>query len=247
MARLNYSSSDASSSSPPADRNLLLDCAGTTDASIHGQAIQKHEYDSYDDFCMVLRDRLGMTDWEAIKGGCSNDPLKPKKFSYVSNWRNKVDTSNLTILVPPSPSFHSFDSPSSPVASIDPSRLCVTSIPPSESENYSPSSGTGQLESIYERYIYANGEVPIDLCEIYDTQFARMLDEASEAKSSSSVSISPDVSPEVYVPSPKVTSLAYTSPMKTARFRKLSSAIRWLPTRIKYTILSQAAQRASRK
>lgn len=165
----------------------------------------------------------------------------PKKFSYVSNWREKVDTSShLTITVPPSPlcvlllptpiprdplscgcflfRFHTFDSPSSPVASIDPSRLYVTSVPPSSeyehsSYYYSPSSssGTGQSEFLHQRgteghLTKEDEEVPPAFHhEIYDSPYTPTLDdEVSTIETSSSLSMSPDPAfPKVYIHVPQ--------------------------------------------
>ncbi|KAJ4488309.1 hypothetical protein J3R30DRAFT_3400838 [Lentinula aciculospora] len=238
-------SSDAGLYSFPRDCRLLFDRHSIADVNVEDQATQEHEYSSYDEFCIRLRNCTGIAELNEADG-CSQElptTLKPKKFSYVSNWRTKVDASNLTIIIPPSPLFHSFDSPPSPAASIDPSRLCVTSIPPSEYENYSPLS-TGHSKSLCEVDPKLIGE---SFQEFYDTHFARMLDEASEVESPSSFSISPEaqpvVLPEVYTLHPQV----HKNLKKRPLFRNVSSTIRWLPTRIKYSILSRTTQRTSRR
>ncbi|KAE9407018.1 hypothetical protein BT96DRAFT_914910 [Gymnopus androsaceus JB14] len=199
---IHCSTSDASSSS--GDSSIFFDHHQTLDVSRDYPIVaedQDPEYSSYDEFCMVLRGRTE-NDFEG-----DNGEHKPKKFSYVTNWRRRLDQADLTILVPPSPLFHSFDSPSSPVASVDPSRLCVTSSPHCEIEEP-----------------HAIIEMPTFNPEIYAD-----LDEASASEFESSSSL-PDPLPEVYIP-------------KAARFKKVSSAIRWLPTRIKYSILSQTTHR----
>ncbi|KAJ4501736.1 hypothetical protein C8R41DRAFT_913016 [Lentinula lateritia] len=264
MTSLNHSASDATSSSY--DYSALSDSNKVVDVNANNQ---EYDYSSYDEFCMMMRIRAG-SDFEETNRERSNELTttshSPKKFSYVSNWREKVDTSShLTITVPPSPLFHTFDSPSSPVASIDPSRLYVTSVPPSSeyehsSYYYSPSSssGTGQSEFLHQRgteghLTKEDEEVPPAFHhEIYHSPYTPTLDdEVSTIETSSSLSMSPDPAfPKVYIHVPQVGPTGYnpTKPTKSTRFRNVSSAIRWLPTRIKYSILSQTAHRgASRK
>ncbi|KIK63786.1 hypothetical protein GYMLUDRAFT_40863 [Collybiopsis luxurians FD-317 M1] len=162
--------------------------------------------------------------------------VRPKKFSYVRNWRSGVGPADLTILVPPSPLFQSFDSPSSPVASIDLSRLCVTSIPPSECEVYQLSDPA----SSHERSAVV--EIPAEFHEIYDADLGRTVTlEASEIVSPSSL---PTLTfPEANKPQCLVPSGSSSSKFKPARLQSVSSTIRWLPTRIKYIILSQTTVR----
>ncbi|KAJ3898977.1 hypothetical protein F5879DRAFT_555377 [Lentinula edodes] len=288
MTSLNHSTSDTASSS--SDYSALFDSHKVVDVNANDPAVQEYDYSSYDEFCMMMRIRAGVeikeTDRERSNELTTTSHL-PKKFSYVSNWREKVDTSsNLTIMVPPSPLFHSFDSPSSPVASIDPSRLHVTSIPPSSdyehsSYYYSPSSssGTGQSEFLHQRATVGHltkadeDMLPAFHHELYDAPYTPTLDdEVSTIETSSSLSMSLDPAfPKVYIPVPQGTSTVssgvdtrtyrthpcrivgpagynHIKPTKSTRFRNVSSAIRWLPTRIKYSILSQTAhRRASRK
>jgi hypothetical protein len=228
----NCSSSDAGSSFFSRDSSIVLDQLKSEDIlGTHEEC----EYGSYDEFCKSLRSRTGMVVRDD-KG--ENSTEKPKKFSYVSNWRRKVDSADLTIRVPPSPLYQSFESPSSPVASIDPSRLCVTSVPPSE---YASCYSNSPIESpLYEIEQAAIVEVPVDFHEIYDAELDRMLNEASEVESSSSVS--PYPIPEMYVP--HVSAASTPKSRKPARFQNVSSAIRWLPMRIKYSILSQTTHRS---
>lgn len=155
--------------------------------------------------------------------------------------------------------FHSFDSPSSPVASVDPSRLCVTSVPPSEYESYSTITIHPTTD---EQSPHCEIEEPHAIIEMptFNPEIYADLDEASASEFESSSSL-PDPLPEVYIPkgtylfflmrmrTEYVTLIApyFTgstqSPKKPARFKKVSSAIRWLPTRIKYSILSQTTHR----
>ncbi|KAJ3766388.1 hypothetical protein FB446DRAFT_849708 [Lentinula raphanica] len=252
MALPKYSSSSAVSSSNSKRQGMLYEYPRTPDDGAQDQVIDGHGYNSFDEFCMLLRDRVGTVDCEVLDAELTSEPTssasRQKSFSYVSNWRSKVDSANLTIVVPPSPLFHSFDSPSSPVASIDPSRLCVTSIPPSEYENYSPSSMTGRSEYDCEMEPdVIEDSVASDFHGVYDPDFARMFsDDASEVESLSSVSYHPGAFRQAYMSIPQAAS-PYPNINKSTRFQNVSSAIRWLPTRIKYSILSQAAQRASRK
>lgn len=91
--------------------------------------------------------------------------------------------------------FRSFDSPSSPVASIDPTRLCVTSVPPSEYESYSPNLTTHEHSSPLSEIDYPGiVEMPNFDDKPYDNAD---LDEVSDLESSSSF---PDSLPEVYLP-----------------------------------------------
>ncbi|KAJ3881499.1 hypothetical protein F5051DRAFT_106757 [Lentinula edodes] len=269
MTSLNHSTSNTASSS--SDYSALFDSHKVVDVNANDPAVQDYDYSSYDEFCMMMRIRAGVdfeeTDRERSNGLTTSH--LPKKFSYVSNWREKVDTSsNLTIMVPPSPLFHSFDSPSSPVASIDPSRLHVTSIPPSSdyehsSYYYSPSSssGTAQSEFLHQRATEGHltkadkDMLPAFHHELHDAPYTPTLDdEVSTIETSSSLSMSPDPAfPKVYMPVPQVGPTGYnhtkaTKSTKSTRFQNVSSAIRWLPTRIKYSILSQTAHRGvSRK
>ncbi|KAF9070363.1 hypothetical protein BDP27DRAFT_1323911 [Rhodocollybia butyracea] len=223
---VNRSSSDAGSSFSSRDCPIALD----QHKSKATRADEECGYGSYDEFCRSLRSRTEILMHE------EDLREKPKKFSYVSNWRRKVDPSDLTILVPPSPFYQSFGSPSSPVASIDPSRLCVTSIPPSE---YASSYSESPVESpLCEFEQDAIVEAPVDFHEIYDAELDRMLDEASEVESSSSVS--PYPIPGMHVPHVASTPKS----RKPTRFQNVSSTIRWLPMRIKYSILSQTTHRS---
>ncbi|KAJ3854838.1 hypothetical protein EV368DRAFT_80240 [Lentinula lateritia] len=254
-------------SSSAGDYSALFDSHKAVDVDAHAPAVQEHDYSSYDEFCMMLRIRAGVG-FEETHRERSNEMTTtshlPKKFSYVSNWRANVDaSSNLTIMVPPSPLFHSLDPPSSPVASIDPSRLYVTSIPPSS-----------EYETSYHITKEDEGVPPaFHHQQLYDALYTPTLDDDSStietSSSLSAMAIGPDpASSKVHIPVPQRTSTASsvtdarthrTHPRRTVgstghnypkptRFRNVSSAIRWLPTRIKYSVLSQTAHRgASRK
>jgi hypothetical protein len=219
-----HSDSDASSSFSE-DFSIFLDHNRIDDQP------QDREYSSYDEFCMVLRGRA--------ENGSEGDTVgqfahnKPKKFSYVSNWRRRLPA-DLTIVVPPSPLFDSFDGLSSPVASIDPSRLNVTSVSPSEHKNYSPSTIASEQSPFYEIGPHAVTD--------HDVFYNADLDELSEVESTSSVSVP---HPQLSIPTRASSSTCSGTPKtrKHARFQNVSSAIRWLPTRIKYSILSHRASR----
>lgn len=233
---IHCSTSDATSSS--GDSSIFFDHHQTFDVSRDYPIVaedQDPEYSSYDEFCMVLRGRTE-NDFEG-----DNREHKPKKFSYVTNWRRRLDQADLTILVPPSPLFHSFDSPSSPVASVDPSRLCVTSVPPSEYESYSTITIHPTTD---EQSPHCEIEEPHAIIEMptFNPEIYADLDEASASEFESSSSL-PDPLPEVYIPKAPYFTGSTQSPKKPARFKKVSSAIRWLPTRIKYSILSQTTHR----
>ncbi|KAG7447808.1 uncharacterized protein BT62DRAFT_1004570 [Guyanagaster necrorhizus] len=146
------------------------------------------------------------------------------KASYIQKWRQGVKENarwDISVQAPTSPTFMSF--PGSPVAVVSPAALNVTSLPP-----YKFSSASDE-----KRYPFGNRRAATaQLVEEEDYDLDLLLqqhevqteteDEDVDGRTESSIVLQ-----------------AITPPLRPAdNTLKLSNQIRWIPSRLKYTLLS---------
>jgi len=190
------------------------------------------ERKSYDEFCLMI---------SSVEQGVSDDSkmatTKPRKLSYVHSWRQRITPLDIG---PPTSPFGRSEFPTSPVAVITPDQLCITSLPPYDPRTASLLARSPTSDSLEQTIV---GE-PTNFYDLYDAQLEQMIDDACEQSSSDSSST---ISAGMYIPQavPSIIPPRVEKP----RSRTVSSAIRWLPARIKYTILStgSAVHRAFRR
>lgn len=186
---------------------------------------------SYDEFRIMLERNL-YNSTECKTPEQNDDSRAAKTFSYVQRWRRNVDF--VVEVGPPRSPLITTDFPSSPVAVIHPSSLHISSQPPYDDKAVArlamPSTPELSTEAIVDRPTY--------FYDLYDVELDRMIDEASETRSSLSSATSEDDTISVYVP--PVTS-------KATPTKNLKSTFRWLPSRIKYRFLSVVAGRTPRR
>ncbi|KAJ3984713.1 hypothetical protein F5890DRAFT_1271424 [Lentinula detonsa] len=149
----------------------------------------------------------------------------PRRFSYVSNWRRNITP--LKIGPPPSSPF-GVSFPTSPVAVISPDQLRITSLPPYDPRMVSMLAGASASESFEQSIV----NEPTHFNDLYDAELEQMIDEIETSSASSST-----LSVTVYIPPVEPSRTADRSPRKT-----FPSLIRWFPTRVKYSFLSNAAK-----
>ncbi|THV00183.1 hypothetical protein K435DRAFT_964188 [Dendrothele bispora CBS 962.96] len=197
--------------------------------------LPEKDFKTYDEFCSMLRDDYDLSDEPVqeieVVDECAS-PVNPRKFSLIDHWRTGV---NDTEVGPPKSPFLVADFASSPVAAINFASLQVTSLPPCNDKGYSRlRSGHSELVGTNEQDNDVADAIinqPTHFYDLYDAELERMVDETVDDASSSDDT----VSAAVYVPSapPKDT--------VAPRAKKLSSALRWLPKRLKYTFLSKSS------
>lgn len=187
------------------------------------------EFYDYDQFRVMLGGVYGEQDDDQE----GQVPRNVKTVSYVQRWRRNVDFVG-DIGLPGSPLIAT-DFPSSPVAVIHPSSLRISSHPPYDNAAISRLAMASSPELASPTMI----DKPTHFYDLYDAELERMIDEeASEFQESSTTSSNETIS--VYVPP-----VIALPPQKSKT--GLKSAIRWLPTRIKYSFLSTAAGRSLRR
>ncbi|KAJ3771839.1 hypothetical protein FB446DRAFT_738732 [Lentinula raphanica] len=152
----------------------------------------------------------------------------PRRFSYVSNWRQNITP--LRIDSPPSSPFGVSEFPTSPVAVVSPERLRVTSVPPYDPRTASKLAGVAASE--YTQPSIVNE--PTHFHDLYDVELEQMIDELPTSSDSSST-----VSATIYIPPVEPSRMASRS---HRRRKTITSLIRWFPTRVKYTLLSNMAK-----
>ncbi|KAE9399488.1 hypothetical protein BT96DRAFT_882123 [Gymnopus androsaceus JB14] len=209
---------DAGSSYSPKSNGLSSEMTRTS--------LETEYATAYDEFCLMIR---------TAEDEVSNDAkvVAPRKLSYVHRWRQRITPLDIR---PPSSPFGTSEFPTSPVAVITPDQLCVTSLPPYDHRTASllarsPTSDSEPTSTVDE---------PTNFHDLYDAELEQMIDAhqmQSSSDSSSSISATvylPQAGVHTTTPIPKV---EWTWEEKPRR-RTLSSAIRWLPARIKYSVLS---------
>ncbi|KAK7453450.1 hypothetical protein VKT23_011722 [Stygiomarasmius scandens] len=191
------------------------------------------DFKTYDEFCSMLRDDYELTDEPVqeieVIDECAS-PVNPRKFSLIDNWRIGI---NGTEVGPPKSPFLVPDFTSSPVAAINFASLQITSLPPCNDQVYARlCSDHSDVASTNRQDDVVNVIVthPTHFHELYDAELERMIDETVDDASSSDNT----VSVAVYVPPVHPKDI----PQRTT---KLSSALRWLPKRLKYTFLSKSS------
>ncbi|KIK61612.1 hypothetical protein GYMLUDRAFT_42625 [Collybiopsis luxurians FD-317 M1] len=175
------------------------------------------ERKAYDEFCLTLK---GAGETEDVDQGRPST----RRLSYVQNWRREIVPLEIN---PPSSPFAAFNFPTSPVAIINPEQLCVTSLPPYDLRTTAllprPSLESLEVSPVDGNHLY------------YDAELERMLNELEASSVSSST-----ISATIYLPP-----IAPTTEAEKPSPRK--SAVRWLPARIKYSLLSSTFHKVFRR
>ncbi|KAL0571304.1 hypothetical protein V5O48_010654 [Marasmius crinis-equi] len=224
---------EAGRSSPGVDDSKFFDDLETTpSANTERQQISSLQEISYDEFCMRMG---GLYDLAKPSEDKDNDegefPRTLKTHSFVRNWRRNVDF-RVEVGPPVSP-LAATEFPSSPVAVIHPSALRMSWKPNYDSVSRMAMCSSPELASP------STIDRPAHFYELYDVDLENLIDEISESQSSVT-SDSDTIS--VYVP--PVAAPPVPAPPKQKTFK---AAIRWLPKRIKYTLLSTTAGRTLRR
>jgi hypothetical protein len=187
------------------------------------------ERKSYDEFCLMIG---------SVQESNDLVTTKPRKLSYVHTWRQRVTPLDIG---PPSSPFGTSEFPTSPVAVIAPDQLCVTSLPPYDPRAASVLARSPASDSPSEWSIV---DGPTQFHDLYDAELEQMIDEAREMETSSASSST--ISAGAYLP-PAI----HTTRVKAEKRHRgtFSSAVRWLPARIKYSLLStgSAVQKVFRR
>ncbi|KAF5358644.1 hypothetical protein D9758_007703 [Tetrapyrgos nigripes] len=195
----------------------------------------KKDFNTYDEFCSMLRDDYELYDEPVqeieVFDECAT-PVNPKTFSLIDHWRSGI---NGTEVGPPKSPFIVADFASSPVAAINFASLQVTSLPPCNSTSFT----NPRLRSSHSEAAVTNDSPtanvivtqPTHFYDLYDAELERMIDETVDETASSDDT---DAVSTVYVPPVPSKNLI----QRTTK-NKISSAIRWLPKRLKYTLLSK--------
>ncbi|KAF5352883.1 hypothetical protein D9757_012109 [Collybiopsis confluens] len=174
------------------------------------EMITKSYQDALDEFCLMLTSDAKDVHFPTTR-----------RFSHVHSWRKAIVPLEIA---PPSSPFAVSNFPASPVAAINPEQLCVTSLPPYDTRTAALLSGTAPRAIAEPSPV----EETMHFYDLYDAQLERMINELEASSDSSSAA-----SATIYLP-PVAPSVVTASPPS----RKFSSTVRWLPVRIKYSLLS---------